>query len=176
MRGHQVAHHVELCPPHRGETGVRRGGEVTSGELGHLREEGPAERVVLQRAVPAGAPGTRNPAAVEEGNSPGVLDRHDAVMDLIPADGRAVGRSVGPAQLQAELSLADERALRRGDVATLVPPHDVHNHGHVTGTGPSPYSLILLGDNMLVFERKEYDPERGTWRRLAPGDAGRSNR
>jgi hypothetical protein len=75
---------------------------------------------------------------------------------------------------QAELSLADERALRRGDVATLVPPHDVPNHGHVTGT--SPYSLILLGDNMLVFEREEYDPERGTWRRLAPGDAGRSNR
>ena len=79
---------------------------------------------------------------------------------------------------QAELSLADERALRRGDVATLVPPHDVHNHGHVTGTGtgPSPYSLILLGDNLLAFEREEYDPQRGTWRTLAPGDPGRSNR
>jgi predicted metal-dependent enzyme (double-stranded beta helix superfamily) len=77
---------------------------------------------------------------------------------------------------RAELSLADERALRRGDVATLVPPHDVHNHGHVTGSGPTPYSLILLGDDMLVFERAEYDPERGTWRELAPGDPGRSNR
>jgi hypothetical protein len=77
---------------------------------------------------------------------------------------------------RAELTLADERALHRGDVATLVPPHDVHNHGHVTGTGPSPYSLILLGDDMLLFEREEYDPERGTWQRLAPGDPGRSNR
>jgi hypothetical protein len=39
---------------------------------------------------------------------------------------------------QAELRLADERALVHGDVATLVPPRDVHNHGHVAGTGPSP--------------------------------------
>jgi predicted metal-dependent enzyme (double-stranded beta helix superfamily) len=77
---------------------------------------------------------------------------------------------------QADLRLADERALRRGDVATLVPPRDVHNHGHVTGTGPSPYSLILLGDDMLLFEREEYDPAHGTWRRLAPGDPGRANR
>jgi hypothetical protein len=63
-----------------------------------------------------------------------------------------------------------------GALPSPLRPHDVHNHGHVTGTGPSPYSLILLGDNMLAFEREEYDPERGTWRRLAPGDPGRSNR
>jgi hypothetical protein len=77
---------------------------------------------------------------------------------------------------RAELSLAGERALHRGDVATLVPPRDVHNHGHVTGSGPSPYSLILLGDDMLRFEREEYDPGQGTWRGLPPGDPGRSNR
>ena len=76
----------------------------------------------------------------------------------------------------AELRLADERALVRGDVATLVPPRDVHNHGHVAGSGPSPYSLILLGDDMLLFDREEYDPERGTWDALAPGDPGRDNR
>ena len=77
---------------------------------------------------------------------------------------------------RAELSLADERALRPGDVATLISPRDVHNHGHVVGTGPTPYSLILLGDDMLLFEREEYDPERGTWRGLSPGDPGRANR
>jgi predicted metal-dependent enzyme (double-stranded beta helix superfamily) len=77
---------------------------------------------------------------------------------------------------RAELRLADERALQRGDVATLVPPGDVHNHGHVAGTGPSPYSLILLGDDMLLFERQEYDPEQGTWRELAPGDPGLPHR
>jgi len=70
----------------------------------------------------------------------------------------------------------DERALVRGDVATLVPPRDVHNHGHVAGSGPSPYSLILLGDDMLLSGREEYDPEHGTWRALAPGDPGRDNR
>jgi hypothetical protein len=52
----------------------------------------------------------------------------------------------------------------------------VHNHGHVAGSGPSPYSLILLGDDMLLFGREEYDPGRGTWRALAPGDPGRENR
>ena len=77
---------------------------------------------------------------------------------------------------QAELSLADEHALRRGDAVTLIPPHDVHNHGHVAGTGPTPYSLILLGDDMLLFEREEYDLERGTWQRLGPRDPGRSHR
>jgi hypothetical protein len=28
---------------------------------------------------------------------------------------------------------------------------------------------------MLLFEREEYDPEQGTWQRLAPGDPGWSN-
>jgi hypothetical protein len=77
---------------------------------------------------------------------------------------------------RADLRLAEERALVRGDVATLVPPQDVHNHGHVAGSGPSPYSLILLGDDMLLFNRKEYDPEHGTWQALAPGAPGRANR
>ena len=77
---------------------------------------------------------------------------------------------------RAELRLVDDRAMHRGDVATLTPPGDVHNHGHVLGTGPSPYSLILLGDDMYLFERKEYDPGQGTWRTLAPGDPGRPHR
>jgi predicted metal-dependent enzyme (double-stranded beta helix superfamily) len=77
---------------------------------------------------------------------------------------------------RAELRLVDDRAMHRGDAATLTPPGDVHNHGHVLGTGPSPYSLILLGDDMYLFERKEYDPDQGTWRTLAPGDPGRPHR
>jgi hypothetical protein len=84
--------------------------------------------------------------------------------------------AVRHARGRAELRLADERALRHGDVATLVPPDDVHNHGHVAGSGPTPYSLVLLGDDMLLFDREEYDPQRGTWRALAPGDPGRDNR
>ena len=63
---------------------------------------------------------------------------------------------------RAELRLADEHAMHRVDVATLTPPGDIHNHGHVLGTGPSPYSLILLGDDMYLFERQEHDPQQGT--------------
>jgi hypothetical protein len=29
--------------------------------------------------------------------------------------------------------------MNRGDVATLTPPGDIHNHPHVPGSGPSPY-------------------------------------
>jgi hypothetical protein len=29
---------------------------------------------------------------------------------------------------------------------------------------------------MSLFERKEYDPQQGTWRTLAPGDPGRLHR
>lgn len=77
---------------------------------------------------------------------------------------------------RADLRLADERALRRGDVVTLIPPGDVHSHGHVAGTGPSPYSLILLGDDQMLFEREEFDLEQGTWRVLPPADPGQMNR
>jgi predicted metal-dependent enzyme (double-stranded beta helix superfamily) len=77
---------------------------------------------------------------------------------------------------RAELRLAEDRAMQRGDVATLTPPGDIHNHGHVRDTGPSPYSLILLGDNMYLYERKEYDPGEGICRTLPPGDPGRSHR
>ena len=39
---------------------------------------------------------------------------------------------------------------------------------------PAPVSLILLGDDTLVFERGEYDPELGTWVGLAPVTRGPS--
>jgi hypothetical protein len=39
-----------------------------------------------------------------------------------------------------------------------------------------PYSLILLGDGILQFDREEYDPEQGTSRALPPGGSGRPDR
>jgi predicted metal-dependent enzyme (double-stranded beta helix superfamily) len=44
---------------------------------------------------------------------------------------------------QAELRLADERALVPGDVATLVPPRDVHNTTMATSPDRAP---ALLAD------------------------------
>jgi predicted metal-dependent enzyme (double-stranded beta helix superfamily) len=76
----------------------------------------------------------------------------------------------------ADLHLKDSRALQRGQVVTLVPPGDIHSHGHTAGTGPSPYSLILLGDNQVALERKEYDLQTKRWRDLPAGDPGQTNR
>jgi predicted metal-dependent enzyme (double-stranded beta helix superfamily) len=139
--------------------------------------------------IPAAAPGDRWLIRPERGPRLVLVHRPDGVMGYTHSHHCWVGiapvRGVETHQRwdatrhadgQAELRLADERAMVHGDVATLVPPGDVHNHGHVTGSGPSPYSLILLGDDMLLFDREEYDPERGTWHPLAPGDPGRSNR
>jgi hypothetical protein len=175
------------------ELDERRSGEALDmGQVGRLLVDLAADEeffAPLIDQVSAGSPGVhwlvqpeRGPRLVLVHRPEGVMaytHSHHCWVALAPVRGvethqrwRAVRHDNG----RAELSLAEERALHRGDVATLVPPHDVHNHGHVAGTGPTPYSLVLLGDNMLVFEREEYDPERGTWQRLAPGDPGRSNR
>jgi len=139
--------------------------------------------------LPAGSPGSRWLIKPERGPRLVLVHRPDGVMGythshrcwvaLAPVSGVETHQrwnAVRQADGRADLHLEDERALVRGDVATLIPPRDVHNHGHVPGSGPSPYSLILLGDDMLLFGREEYDPERGTWRALAPGDPGRDNR
>ena len=138
--------------------------------------------------LPSGSPGSRwlirperSPAGARPppGGSDGLHHSHRCWVGIAPVRGVETHQkwdAVRHAGGRAELRLADERALVHGDVATLVPPRDVHNHGHVAGSGPSPYSLILLGDDMLLFDREEYDPERGSWRALAPGNPGRDNR
>jgi hypothetical protein len=134
--------------------------------------------------IPSAAPGDRRLIRPERGSRLVLVHRPEGVMGythshrcwvgIAPVRGVETHQRWDAARHQdgrAELRLADERALVPGDVVTLVPPRDVHNHAHVADTGPSPYSLILLGDDMLVFDREEYDPEQGTWRALAPGDA-----
>jgi len=168
------------------------GGTAGMAEVGRLLMELAANEeyfAPLIAQMPAGSPGVRWLAQPARGPRLVLVHRPEGVMAythshqcwvaIAPVRGvethqrwNAVRHDGG----RAELSLADERALRRGDVVTLIPPDDVHNHGHVPGSGPSPYSLILLGDDMLLFEREEYDPALGTWRGLAPGDPGRSHR
>jgi hypothetical protein len=139
--------------------------------------------------IPAPAPGDRWLVRPERGPRLVLVHRPDGVMGYTHSHRCWVGiapvRGVETHQRwdavchpggRADLRLAEERALVRGDAATLVPPRDVHNHGHVADTGASPYSLILLGDDMLLFDREEYDPEKGTWNALAAGDPGRANR
>lgn len=75
---------------------------------------------------------------------------------------------------QAAAVLAEERRLRggAGDVVTLVPPLDVHSHGHVQGSGDWPYTLIVLGDNQFRYQREEFDLHTRRRRVLPPGDRG----
>ncbi len=162
------------------------------GQVGRLLVELAADEEFfspLIAQIPSGSPGSQWLIRPERGPRLVLVHRPEGVMGYTHSHRCWVGiapvRGVETHQKwdaachaggRAELRLADERALVHGDVATLVPPRDVHNHGHVAGSGPSPYSLILLGDDMLLFGREEYDPERGTWCALAPGNPGRDNR
>jgi predicted metal-dependent enzyme (double-stranded beta helix superfamily) len=168
------------------------GGVPDMDEVGRLLVELAADEeffAPLIGQIPVAAPGDRWLIKPERGPRLVLVHRPEGVMGYTHSHRCWVGiapvRGVETHQRwdavrhdhgRAELHLADERAMARGDVATLVPPGDVHNHGHVAGSGPSPYSLILLGDDMLLFDREEYDPEQGTWQALAPGDPGRANR
>ena len=171
---------------------LRSGGAPDMAEVGRLLTGLAADEeyfAPLIAQMPAGSPGVhwlarppRGPRLVLVHRPEGVMaytHSHRCWVAIAPVRGVETHQhwnAVRDAGGRAELSLTGERALRRGDVVTLVSPDDVHNHGHVRGSGPSPYSLILLGDDMLLFEREEYDPDRGTWRRLAPGDPGQSHR
>ena len=57
--------------------------------------------------------------------------------------------------------------------ATLLPPDDLHDHGHLAGHGPAAFVLIMTGDDQTLFTRNEWDLATGRHRLLLPGDGGR---
>ena len=81
---------------------------------------------------------------------------------------RVVGE--GPA---ARPEIAEARALAPSDVATLLPPEDIHDHGNLAGHGDPAYVLIMTGDDQTRFRRNEWDLAAGRHRILEPGDGGR---
>jgi len=76
---------------------------------------------------------------------------------------------------RAVLVVSEERRLGPGEVVTLTPPRDIHSHGHRSGSGDTPYSLILTGDDQLRFARREYDAAAGRYTALGPGEFGTLN-
>ena len=81
---------------------------------------------------------------------------------------RVVGRGE-----EARPELAETLELEAPSSATLLPPDDLHDHGHLAGRGTPAYVLILTGDDQRRYTRNEWDLGTGRHRVLRPGDGGR---
>ena len=73
----------------------------------------------------------------------------------------------------ARPEVVEALGLQASDVATLLPPDDLHDHGHLVGRGAPAYVLIMTGDDQTRFRRNEWDATTGRHRFLEPGDGGR---
>ena len=65
------------------------------------------------------------------------------------------------------------RSSPAASAVTLLPPDDVHDHGHLPGHGSPAWILVLLGDTQTRYARNEWDLVTGRHRVLVPGDGGR---
>ena len=73
----------------------------------------------------------------------------------------------------ARPEVAETLYLEPTQLATLLPPDDLHDHGHLAGHGTAAYVLIMAGDDQTLFTRNEWDLATGRHRLLLPGDGGR---
>jgi predicted metal-dependent enzyme (double-stranded beta helix superfamily) len=69
--------------------------------------------------------------------------------------------------------LVEELALKATESVALLPPDDLHAHGHVLGRGEPAYILIMTGDDQFRYRRNEWDLATGRHRVLEPGERGR---
>lgn len=82
-------------------------------------------------------------------------------------DGRADVGAVPMPELEETVDVED------GQVVTMLPPDDIHDHGHLVGHGRPAYILVLTGDDQRRYERNEWDLATGRHRVLRPGEGGR---
>lgn len=105
----------------------------------------------------------------------GAIHDHRTWVAVCPVVGLETHRRyrVVGANGEAHLELAEELRLEPAQSTFLLPPDDLHAHGHVLGHGQPAYLLILTGDDQLLYERTEWDLATGRHRILRPGDRGR---
>jgi predicted metal-dependent enzyme (double-stranded beta helix superfamily) len=84
---------------------------------------------------------------------------------------RRYRRSAGDGSPRVELG--EERFVAPRQQVTLLPPDDVHAHGHLAGRGEPAWLLILTGDDQARYRRNEWDTLSGRHRSLEVGDRGR---
>ncbi len=109
----------------------------------------------------------------EEGTMSAVHD-HGTWVAACPISGLETHRRYRrPGGGASYLEIAEVEALGPAQAATLLPPDDIHDHGHLAGHGAPAYVLILTGDDQTRFERNEWDAVTGRHRVLRPGDGGR---
>jgi predicted metal-dependent enzyme (double-stranded beta helix superfamily) len=71
------------------------------------------------------------------------------------------------------LELLEELELAQSQSVTMLPPDDLHDHGHHEGRGDPACVLIMTGDDQLRYRRVEWDAVTGRTRALEPGQRGR---
>jgi predicted metal-dependent enzyme (double-stranded beta helix superfamily) len=96
-----------------------------------------------------------------------------AISPVVGVETHRRWRVIRDADAAPRVELAEDLALAGTEVATLLPPDDVHDHGHLLGRGSPAHVLILLGDDQTRFEREEWDLATGRHRILRAGDGGR---
>ena len=103
------------------------------------------------------------------------LHDHGTWVAISPITGEETHRRyrAGAPGATARPELVEVRSLVMGDVLTLLPPDDVHDHGHLAGHGSPAHVLILTGDDQTRFTRTEWDLATGRHRILGPGASGR---
>jgi len=110
-----------------------------------------------------------------EGQMSAVHD-HGTWVALCPVVGTETHRRwrvIPDGDASSRLEIEEDRPLEAAEPATLLPPDDVHDHGHLAGRGRPAHVLILLGDDQTQFTRNEWDAATGRHRILPPGDGGR---
>jgi len=109
----------------------------------------------------------------QEGRLSAVHD-HGTWVALSPVSGLETHRRYrlidGPERPPEVVEVA---TLGPAEAATLLPPDDIHDHGHLAGRGMPAHVLVLTGDDQRRFERNEWDPVTGRHRVLPAGDLGR---
>lgn len=128
-------------------------------------------------SLPIHAP-TRGPRLMivhrPEGGMSAVHD-HSTWVAITPIEGLETHRRYRrPREGSTALpELAETLSLVSSHVATLLPPDDIHDHGHLTGHGTPAYVLIMTGDDQRLHTRNEWDLASGKHRVLGPGEGGR---